>query len=284
MSTTRCAAAGASLILAFAAAAYAQIRSPDLGAGARPAAVETLDLSRVVTRSLDLTTVEYGPIHCFGGDMITTDTTWMRAFDLDGDHGISGAFRVNGLDRGVQESAGNPDVTFAVPCAPLEGSTLSTPLAITQNLEPDTLVDGTSVADFAGDYTTDNRYLRLYDLDGEFGIAGPFCVTSVDYGCQSAVGGPGGTQPVTLHTYCLDDGSPFLSEFLELQDEVITTVPDCHLQFFNTEIGGCCDSRTQSLVVEIHAEDCLASGTCLNFWIGMNDLGQTAPTYLICPG
>ena len=133
-------------------------------------------------------------------------------------------------------------------------------MSITQNVVPDTLVDGTSVADAAGDYTTDNRYFRLYDLDGEFGIAGDFCVTSVDYGCQSAVGGPGGTQPLTLHTYCLNDGLPFLMASLAMQDEVITTVPDCQLEFFNTEIGGCCDSQTQSLVVEIYAEDCNSTG------------------------
>jgi len=160
----------------------------------------------------------------------------------------------------------------------------TTPVSITQNVVPDTLVDGTSVADFVGDQTTDNRYYRRYDLDGEFGLTGVFCATSVDYGCQSAVGGSGGTQPLTLHTYCLDDGLPFLLEFLEMQEEVITTVPDCQLEFFNTEIGGCCDSQTQSFVVEIHAEYCSANpGICQNFWIGMNDLGQTAPSYLVCP-
>jgi hypothetical protein len=158
------------------------------------------------------------------------------------------------------------------------------PVSITQNVVPDTLVDGTSVADAAGDYTTDNRYFRLYDLDGEFGIAGDFCVTSVDYGCQSAVGGPGSTQPLTLHTYCLDDGLPFVYASLELQDEVIVTLPDCELEFFNAEIGGCCDADTQSLAVEIHAAYCNAAPElCTNFWVGMNDLGQTAPTYLVCP-
>jgi hypothetical protein len=160
----------------------------------------------------------------------------------------------------------------------------TTPVSITQNVVPDTLVDGTSVADSVGDWTTDNRYYRLYDLDGEFDLTGSFCVTSVDFGCQSAVGDSGGTQPLTLRTYCLDDGLSFDLGFLEMQDEVITTLPNCQLEFFNTEIGGCCDAQTQSLVIEIYAEYCLAHPEiCLNFWIGMNDLGQIAPSYMNCP-
>jgi len=379
------------VLLAAATAAHAQTSTVDHRGPGQPETAEILDVSQSITQSLDPTVVDVFVWTPCGSGPITTDVTWMRAFDLDGEHGIAGAFCARNLRYAVENVVGNPDVTFAVHCAPqgtsgnldgfiymdqldlqfsttidhpdaigaffdqslggccraeesdlvigvtsedcletgncnqfvfgandrgqtkpsylgapdcgipdpvdmamlgfpskhlvmvVDGAMLSAPVDITQNLEPHVIVDGTSVGEGAGGVSFENAYLRLYDLDAEFGINGDYCTTSVEYGVEAATGGPGGTQPLTLSTYCLDDGLPFVYSSLQLRDRIIIDQPDAQLEFFDQAIGGCCDADTQSLVVEIAAVDCSGTGLCEHFWVGMNDLGQTGPTYIVAP-
>jgi hypothetical protein len=149
------------------------------------------------------------------------------------------------------------------------------PQSITQSLDPNTLVDGTSVA-CVGATTTENAWLRLFDLAGDHGLSGAFDVESLDWGVQGAVG----PAEIQVSAYCLDDGLPFLYQFLTLvgQSSVIN-IADESLTFKNTLLTGSCDADTQDLAMEIFAEDCAITG-CTTFFVGMNDLGQTGPSYV----
>jgi hypothetical protein len=148
------------------------------------------------------------------------------------------------------------------------------PCDITQSVDPDTLVDGTSVA-CANAVTTENSWLRRFDLDSDHGMVGYYPVESIDWGIQSVIG----ALDLIVNVYCLDDGFPFLYSFMTLMDSGTTPVADEVLTFHNTPVGGGCDTATQDLVIELHAEDCNIAG-CSQCFIGMNDLGQTGPTYV----
>jgi len=148
------------------------------------------------------------------------------------------------------------------------------PQTITQSTDPDTLVDGTSVA-CVGSVTTENSWLRLFDLDGDHGLTGAFNVESVDWGTQGVVG----ALDLTVNVYCLDQTLPFLYQFMTLKDAVVVPLADEALVFHNTAIGGSCDSGTEDMAIDLHAEDCNIAG-CITCFIGMNNLGQSAPTWI----
>jgi hypothetical protein len=150
------------------------------------------------------------------------------------------------------------------------------PVTITQNYDPDTLEDGTGVACWDGVYTTENAWLRLFDLDDDHGLVGAFNVSSVDWGTEWLAG----ALDIAVNVYCLDEGLPFLYAFMELKDSAATPVADEVLTFHNTAVGGNCDSATENMAVELYAEDCEILGTCTMFIIGGNSLGQSGPTYI----
>jgi hypothetical protein len=148
------------------------------------------------------------------------------------------------------------------------------PQTITQNLDPYTIVDGTSVA-CVGAVTTENSWLRLFDLDDDHGLNIEFTVESIDWATQTVVG----SLDLTVKVYCLDETLPFLYQFMTLQDSAVVALADEVLTFHNTPVGGACATDTEDMAVELHAEDCNIAG-CQQCFIGMNDLGQTAPTYI----
>jgi hypothetical protein len=149
------------------------------------------------------------------------------------------------------------------------------PVTITQNTDPDTLVAGTSIACSDGATTTTNAWLRLFDLDGDHGLIGTYSVQSIDWGVESVIG----SLDITVNVYCLDEGLPFLYAFMELKDSAAILVADELLTFHSTPIGGYCDTATEDMAIDLSAEDCNIAG-CHHCFIGMNDLGQTAPTYI----
>jgi hypothetical protein len=173
-----------------------------------------------------------------------------------------------------------PDDTGGTAIVVKEGAGPLTPLQLTQNVDPFTVVQGTSNACGSAGVTTDQGWWRLFDLDDGHGLAGDFCVESVDYAIQSAVGP---TQSLTVNVYCLDDGLPFLLEFLTPVGTNSVPQPDATLEFFNIPVGGCCDADLQAMAVELRTEDCTETGTCVKLFIGMNGLGQYAPTYATAP-
>jgi len=149
------------------------------------------------------------------------------------------------------------------------------PLTITQSTDPDTLVDGTSVACIDAGVTTENSWLRLFDLDGDHSLIGTYNVQSIDWGIQRVIG----ALDLTVNVYCLDEGLPLLYQFMTLMDAAVVPLADEVLTFHNTPIGGYCDASAEDMAIDLFAEDCNIAG-CIECFIGMNDLGQTAPTYI----
>jgi len=150
------------------------------------------------------------------------------------------------------------------------------PVTITQNFDPDTLEAGTSVACSDSVYTTENAWLRLFDLNDDHGLSDAFTVENVDWGMETLTG----DVDIHVNIYCLEDGLPFLYQFLTFQDAATTPATTGDLVFYNTPVGGTCDVETQSLAVELFGDDCAIVGTCTLYWIGANHLGQTAPSYI----
>jgi hypothetical protein len=150
------------------------------------------------------------------------------------------------------------------------------PVTITQSVDPYTIEAGASVACSDGVYTKENAWLRLFDLDGDHGLTGMFGTESVDWGMETLTG----TLPIDVNIYCLDDGLPFLYAFMILVGSGTTQAVDGQLLFYNTPVSGACDSATQRMAVELYGDDCEILGTCTLYWIGMNTLGQTAPSYI----
>jgi hypothetical protein len=150
------------------------------------------------------------------------------------------------------------------------------PVTITQSNDPDTIEIGSGVACSDGVYTTENAWLRLFDLDGDHGLSGAFVAESVDWGMEELTG----TLPIDVNIYCLDDGMPFLYSFMNLVGSGTTQAVDGQLLFYNTTVSGACDSATQRMAIELFGDDCEILGTCTLYWIGANDLGETGPSYV----
>ena len=164
---------------------------------------------------------------------------------------------------------------------------LEEPCSFTQNEQFD-LIFGAPACQSSG-ITTDNQYLRVFDLDVEHGFGGQICVDSLDYGTEVAAGGIG----VTFNVYCtpqgLADDAIFdgIDRELDLDPGLVFSVtithPDAEFEYFNQPLGGCCDADLQDLAIEIATEDCLESGSCLQFFGGVTDFGSTKPYYIGAP-
>jgi hypothetical protein len=150
------------------------------------------------------------------------------------------------------------------------------PPTITQSIDPDTIEAGAGVACSDGVFTTENSWLRLFDLDGDHGLVGWWGAEGVDWGMETLTG----TLPIDVNIYCLDDGLPFLYQFMTMVGSGTTQAVDGQLLFYFTTVSGGCDSATQSMAVELSGGDCEILGTCTLYWIGANGLGQTAPSYI----
>jgi hypothetical protein len=164
------------------------------------------------------------------------------------------------------------------------------PCSITQNLDF-SLVAGATLACAAPGTTTDNQFLRIFDLDGEHGLVGQVCVESLDYAVDVSEGGV----EVTFNVYCTPQGfadDSIVAGFVDrdvLDPGLVSSVtiehPDAVLQYFNQPIGGCCNAETQDMAVEIATEDCLETGNCSVFFPGGNDnySSDTKPWYIGAP-
>jgi hypothetical protein len=159
------------------------------------------------------------------------------------------------------------------------------PEKLTQNLN-DTVLGSGSVACTEPGVTTDNTWLRKFDLDGDHGLTGEICVNSVTFGINSSDPSPGTEMTLELFTACLPHGLPFEYLFLIPGQTVpiaIGTVISGEPQFFNQQIEGCCTAEDEDLVVFFRSEDCFETGTCTRLWFGANQLGDTTPAYFSAP-
>jgi Secretion system C-terminal sorting domain len=157
-------------------------------------------------------------------------------------------------------------------------------VTMTHSMDPNTvfLSGALSCRTTADSFTTENHYWRSFVLT-DFGIASDFNVTMVDIGIQEAVGGNGGVQPLTCNLY-VTDGSPFPNDWpssLILIGTTTLNVPDQAGTHFPIAVTGTAPAGSE-LVVEISIPVGAFSGN--KFFIGINDFGQTAPSYILAPG
>ena len=129
--------------------------------------------------------------------------------------------------------------------------------------------------------TLENHYYRSFVLS-DFGITDDFHVSLIDIGIQEAVGGIGGLQPLTCNLY-ITDGTPFPGGFpnsLTLIGTKTVDVPNQAGTHFPIDVSGIAPAGSE-LVIEISIPNGIASGN--KFFMGINDFGQTAPSYVMAP-
>ncbi len=172
------------------------------------------------------------------------------------------SFSTSGLDassRTVQQLAGGP-------------------IVLTQNTDPLTIIAANSVSCNAGGLHADNSYIRRFDLDGEFALAAPFVVDSVDVGIETATGA-GGSQPISVIAHSIANADPLLFANLVEIGRIDTTIADANQVIANFAFtSSAVDPATDDLVIEVFTPDGQAAGH--TFFIGSNNLGQTASSFL----
>jgi hypothetical protein len=170
---------------------------------------------------------------------------------------------------------------------------IATPTTLDQLVDSSTITAGVSVACSYAGFTTPNQWLRRYDLDGAYGISGPFTVTSVTYGVETADGtfltppdpnASPGVQTVTVRTYCIGNAETQLFygfNLIPTGTDVDFLQPDEDLAFETVAKDGVCTGATDDLVVEVAAYDCFVNFyDCDAFFIGANSSGESAPGYI----
>lgn len=143
---------------------------------------------------------------------------------------------------------------------------------ITHSVSQD-IIFGNSVSCNAGGLHTDNSYLRVFNLV-DFGISQDFEISNVQIGIESALG-VGGDQPVTMNLYTLDGALIWAN--MTLIGTADATLPDSDLTIVDIPVSGTAPAGSV-LVVEFFTPSGQIEGNSL--FVGSNNLGQTAPTYL----
>ena len=154
-------------------------------------------------------------------------------------------------------------------------------LTITQSVDPDSIFANGSLAcrQAETNFTGKNSYWRSFVLS-DFGMTDGFSVTSVDIGIQQAFAGNGGVQPLTCNLF-ITDGTPFPNGFptsLTLIGTATMDVPDQTVSHFSIHVTGVAPGGSE-LVVEISVPLGIIEKNI--FFIGINDFGETAPSYIL---
>ena len=152
----------------------------------------------------------------------------------------------------------------------------ATTVTITQS-QSQSVVDNNSVACFSSSGTAANAYLRQFPLTA-YGITGPFNVTSVRFGIETADSGGGSGQPLTVRLYRKTNpaGSLTYGNLTQI-GSASRTVSDQTLTLYTVTVAGTAPAGSV-LVVEVYTPDGQGSGNF--FFIGSNAAGQTGSSYL----
>jgi len=150
-------------------------------------------------------------------------------------------------------------------------------ITITHSLDQ-SIVALTGVACTSGGITSDNQYWRAFVL-ADFGITDEFNVTNVEFGIETAVGGVGGDQPMTVNLYTTD--LVFPTGTLTLIGTLDVMVPDQDLTLYQIPVTGTAPAGSE-LVVEISIPADVGDGNV--FYPGANSLGETADSWISSVG
>jgi hypothetical protein len=170
-------------------------------------------------------------------------------------------------------------------CISLAGfaASASAQVSITQNTDP-TFPAAGSVACAAGGMggvpqrTTENSYIRSFDLTSFPVITGDFLISDLDFSIENATH-PDTEQDVFIFMYRDTNGGEPMNEDLELLGEAVFVAEDQMLTLVNQEIEACA-LEDDTLVVEIMTEDYTGLTVAAVFFIGSNPFGESAPSYL----
>jgi hypothetical protein len=141
--------------------------------------------------------------------------------------------------------------------------------------ESQEIISGNSVACSPdnGVTTSDNAYLRTFTLT-DFGVGGDFAVSSVSFGVEAS----SPAQPLTVNLYTLD-GDLTYENMTPIGSAEVTLDPQ-ELSLVTVPVEGTAPAGS-TLVVEIDSPDQSGSG---RLFVGSNDSGQTAPSYIRSEG
>jgi hypothetical protein len=154
-------------------------------------------------------------------------------------------------------------------------------VTITHSVDPVTITAGNSVTCSAGGITSDNQLWRSFVLS-DFSLPLGLDVTSVEFGIEEATGPVGGMQPCTVNLYTTPTPFPPAAVTdLVLIGTTSFDIPDQALTLFSVPVTGTAGAGTE-LVVEISIPADIGNGN--RFWLGSNEFGETAPSYLSSAG
>ncbi|MFZ2487073.1 MAG: S8 family serine peptidase [Anaerolineae bacterium] len=127
-----------------------------------------------------------------------------------------------------------------------------------------------------GSSHTDNSYIRVFDL-ASFGLSNGLDVTAVEFGIEDAIAG-GTDQPVTVNLYTKTNpaGALVFANLTPIGSATVN-VADQSGTLLSVPVTGSAPAGSV-LVVEVFTPDGSVAGNL--FFIGSNNGGQTAPSYL----
>lgn len=154
-------------------------------------------------------------------------------------------------------------------------------ITLSQNTDDDILAGhsiGCVEQDGDGDavQNRENSYYRLFDLDDE-GVDGDLDVTEVHVGIESAVTEDDSAQPITVRLHQVD-GAFLLANMSELASADVDVEPQTET-ILDVPLAARVDAGSQ-LAVEVFVPNSTV-GRLL--FIGSNDAGQSAPSFLRAP-
>jgi|GEM_PF-1369542 len=178
----------------------------------------------------------------------------------------------NILSAGKHEFAGAQDVK---PAPVMKGTQMMYTHSASQTIAGGTV----ACVNQATGYTSENHYIRAYNLFGEFNVVGRFYVTAVEFGIENAESGAGAGQPVSVELYTLSGNMLFANMTLLAKKD--TTILDTANVNMMVPINAIVE-QGQILIVDIHIPNGATDEHA--FFLGSNNLGETAPSYLAAAG
>jgi hypothetical protein len=195
--------------------------------------------------------------------------------------GIGGA---GSRSDGGLPGGGDPGPDSGGPGEPSPDSGPGAPQAVTlSQTTSDQILDAHAIGcveqddDGSAIQNRDNSYYRVFNLDQQQ-IEGDLDVTSVTIGVESAVTPDGGAQPATARLYTLE-GALLVANMSQIASTDFSIEPQ-NQTTLEVPLTASVPAGS-ALVFELFIPGATDGGTL--FFIGSNDLGQTAPGYLRAP-
>lgn len=157
---------------------------------------------------------------------------------------------------------------------------------MTQNTNHHTIVDGTVACGITGGPTVENSYARSYQ------ITAATTIKCVDFAVETNIGGD---WPVRVRLYQdTNGGAPDVANLVQLGGDVNITIPGGASSTFVSAVfpgGGVAVPANSTLVVElfqacrnpVSSAGCPPGGDGGQLYLGSNNLGQSAATYIKAP-